>query len=258
MKKNSFFVLALFIAATMMALSCQTSRKTVTVSMQQVVIDKSYDSMIDPSLTAFLAPYKQNVDSLMSPVVGQTARVLNAGQPESPLSNMLCDMLVWVADSMYGQKVDFAVYNMGGIRASFPAGNVTKGDVLDVAPFNNKPCFFMLSAASVDSLFQEMAAAGGEGVSREVRLVITPEGKLLSAKVDGRTVGSKQEYRVATIDYLAQGNDKMIAFKNKYNVTQPNEEKDNMRNVIEQYFRAMSARGIKVDGQMDGRITVEK
>lgn len=258
MKKNSFRILMLLVLCLIAFSSCQTKHKIALISKEQVVIDSSYDALIDPSLTAFLAPYKQHVDSMMSPVVGQTARILNADRPESPLSNMLCDMMVWVADSMYGQKVDFAVYNMGGIRASFPAGDITEGDVLNVAPFNNKPCFFSMTAAAVDSLFREMAAVGGEGVSREVRLVISADGKLISSEINGEPVGTKSEYRVATIDYLAQGNDKMEAFKLKYNVVQPGEDKDNMRTVIANYFRAMAAQGIKVDGQIDGRVTIKK
>lgn len=258
MNKNRFHTPLLLFLCLLTFSSCQTKHKILSISKEQVVIDNTYDELISTDLKTFIAPFKHNVDSIMSPVVGQTARILNADRPESPLSNMLCDMLVWVADNFYGQKVDFGVYNMGGIRASFPAGDVNEGDVLNVAPFNNKPCFFTLSAQAVDSLFHEMASVGGEGVSKEVHLVITPSGKLLSAEINGEKVGAKKEYRVATIDYLAQGNDKMEAFKLKYNVTQPNEDEDNMREVIARYFRAMAAQGIKVDGQMDGRVTIKK
>jgi len=257
--KKYWFGLFLPLLLCLIAVSaCQTKHKVVSIIKEQVVIDSTYDRLIDPALQAYLAPYKHYVDSVMSPVVGQTARILNADKPESPLSNMMCDMLVWVADHFYGEKVDFAVYNMGGIRASFPAGDVTEGDVLDVAPFNNKPCFLSLSAADVDSLFHEMASVGGEGVSREVRLVISSDSTLLSSEINGTNVGAKSEYRIATIDYLAQGNDKMNAFKRKYDVRQPDEEKDNMRIVIANYFRAMAAQGVKVDGQLDGRVTIKK
>lgn len=257
METRKFYGLLLAIVATAMLSSCHTKRQIVGINKEQVVIDSRYDALIDPELQAYLAPYKHHVDSMASPVVGQTARILNADRPESPLSNMLCDMLVWTAENFYGQKVDFAVYNMGGIRASFPAGDITEGDVLSVAPFNNKPCFFTMTANAVDSLFQEMASVGGEGISREARLVISSDGKLLSAEIGGQKLGVKKEYRVATIDYLAHGNDKLEAFKLKYDMTQPNEDKDNMRVVIANYFRAMAAQGIKVDGQKDGRITIK-
>jgi len=257
METKKLYGLLLAIVAMTVLSSCHTKRQLVGISKEQVAIDSRYDALIDPALQAYLAPYKQHVDSMASPVVGQTARILNAERPESPLSNMLCDMLVWTADHFYGQKVDFAVYNMGGIRASFPAGDITEGDVLNVAPFNNKPCFLTLTANAVDSLFQEMASVGGEGVSREVRLVISTDGKLLSAEIGGQKVGAKKEYRVATIDYLAQGNDKLEAFKLKYNVTIPGEDKDNMRVVLANYFRAMTAEDKKVDGQLDGRITIK-
>lgn len=257
MNNKNYWLLSLLCMLMLMSTVGMAQQREVTVSKEQVVIDSRYDSLIDQSLIDYITPFKHNVDSLMRPVVGQTARILNADRPESPLSNMLSDMLVWIADSVYGENVDFGVYNMGGIRASFPKGDITLGDVLDVAPFENKPCFLTLSAASVDSLFREMASVGGECISKEVRLCITPDGKLLSATVDGQPVGTKKEYRVVTINYLAQGNDKMIAFKNKYNVVSPSDDKDNMREVIANFFRAMAARGIVVDGQCDGRITIK-
>ena len=40
-----------------------------------------------------------------------------AHRPESDLSNLLADIMVWAARD-YNEKVDFGVYNMGGIRAA--------------------------------------------------------------------------------------------------------------------------------------------
>ena len=42
------------------------------------------------------------------------------------------------------------------------------GDVLDVAPFENKISFLTLSGDKVKELFEQMARRGGEGVSASV------------------------------------------------------------------------------------------
>ena len=72
-----------------------------------------------------------------------------------------------------------------------------------------------------------MAMQGGEGVSHEVQLEITKDGKLKSAKVKGKNIDDAATYRIATIDYVAQGNDKMTAFKSATDINQPEAEENN-------------------------------
>jgi 2',3'-cyclic-nucleotide 2'-phosphodiesterase (5'-nucleotidase family) len=62
---------------------------------------------------------------------------------------------------------------MGGVRADLPKGDVTYGDILDIAPFENKIAFGTMTGADVLELFGQIASTGGEGVSSSVRLVIT-------------------------------------------------------------------------------------
>ena len=77
---------------------------------------------------------------------------------------------------------------MGGIRASLAKGNISYGDVLDMAPFENKLCFLTLKGSDVVALFQQMATTGGEAVSEGVQIIISADGKLLSAKLKGEEI----------------------------------------------------------------------
>jgi 2',3'-cyclic-nucleotide 2'-phosphodiesterase (5'-nucleotidase family) len=150
------------------------------------------------------------------------------------------------------------MYNIGGIRAGFAEGNVTYGDVLDVAPFENKICFLDLKGDKVAELFGQIAKRLGEGVSRAVKMRISADGKLLSALVDGKEIDPNATYRIATIDYVAQGNDQLEAFKAKTNLNSPQEEKNNMRFIIIDYFREQQRQGKAVDAKVEGRIEIEK
>ena len=124
------------VAAAMM-LSCSSSRTaTYQVERTRILIDSSYDAHADRAAIAFMAPYKAHVDSLMNPIVGYAASDMSNYQPESPLSNLFSDILVWGGQT-FNEHPDFAVYNVGGIRASLSKGPVTIGDVLDMAPFEN-------------------------------------------------------------------------------------------------------------------------
>jgi 2',3'-cyclic-nucleotide 2'-phosphodiesterase (5'-nucleotidase family) len=242
--------------ALLLASACKSQYKLAGISRSRILVDSRYDAAPDARATAFLQPYKRQVDSIMSPVVGSVARYMAAGRPESELSNLLADILVW-GGRAYGEQPVMGVYNMGGIRAAFAKGQVTNGDVIDVAPFENKICFLTLQGDRLLQLFREMAAMGGEGVSHGVELVITADGKLKSARLNGRPIDPATSYRIATLDYLAQGNDKLEAFKQATQVVSPQDQQNNVRFIIMDYFREQTKAGKIVDSQKEGRIKVE-
>ena len=248
-------LLLLAVPSVMMLTACSSHYQLTDVSRTRILIDKTYDAAPDAAAAAFLAPYKEAVDSVMGPVVGEVARDMAAERPESTLSNLLPDIFMHMAQH-YNEKPDFAVYNMGGIRAALSKGKVTYGDVLDVAPFENKICFLTLSGEKVLELFSQIAMRGGEGVSKGVQLVITKDGQLLSARVNGKEIDPQASYRITTIDYLAQGNDGMPAFKNGTDLNSPKDDKNNARYVITDYFREMMKAGKAVDAKVEGRIII--
>ena len=240
----------------MMITSCRSHYVMSGIERSRILVDSRYDALNDAQADAFMAPYKHVVDSMMSPVVGEVAKYMAAHRPESELSNLLADILMWAAES-YDEKPVFGVYNMGGIRSGFAKGKVTYGDVLDVAPFENKIAFLTLSGEKVLELFQQMALSGGEAVSHGVQLVITKDHRLKSAKINGEDVDPNASYRIVSIDYVIQGNDRMEAFKAKTNVNSPQEERNNLRYIIMDYFREQMQQGQVVDREIEGRIIVE-
>lgn len=238
------------------AMPCLAQKYRVAkVERTRIHVDKRLDASPDAEAAAFLAPYKQKVDSLMTPVVGSTAHYMKAFQPESELSNLLCDILVW-AGKDFGEKPVFSVYNMGGIRAALASGEVTIGDVNEMAPFENKICFLTLSGEKVLELFRQIAKRGGEGVSHSVTLVITRDGKLVNATLDGEPIDPAAFYRVATLDYLAEGNDQLVAFKSGTDVNMPSGKEHSVRYIIMDYFREKAAGGKPVESKIEGRIIV--
>lgn len=235
--------------------SCSSHYTMADISRSRVTIDSSYDVHPDAEAAAFIAPYRHKVDSMMMPVVGRVARYMASRRPESELSNLLTDVLLY-SGANFNEHPDFAVYNMGGIRAALAKGDVTLGDVLNVAPFENKVCFLTLSGAKVLELFGQIAMRKGEGVSHGVQLEISKEGKLLTARLNGSPIDPAKAYRVATLDYLAQGNDQLEAFKSATDMNAPAGDANNVRNLISDFFRANTAKGIVVDSKIEGRIKI--
>jgi 2',3'-cyclic-nucleotide 2'-phosphodiesterase (5'-nucleotidase family) len=164
--------------------------------------------------------------------------------------------MMWTGQ-FFNEQPQFAVYNIGGIRAALAEGKVTYGDIVDVAPFENKVCFLTLTGEKVLELFQQIAHRGGEGLSHGVQLRITKDGKLLSARLNGKEIDPQAKYRIVTLDYLSQGNDEMVAFKAATDLVSPQEEKNNVRYYIIDYFRAMQKAGKSVESSVEGRVVVE-
>lgn len=248
-------VLALCLAVSLLG-GCSSHYAVTGVERTRLLVDSRYDKKPDSAAWRFLLPYKRQVDSLMCPVVGTLATDMEAKRPESSLSNLLADILVW-GGKAFEEHPDFAVYNMGGIRASLGKGEVTFGDIVDVAPFENKICFMTLTGDQVTALFRQIAGRGGEGVSHGVHLEITPSGRLLAATLNGDSISSAREYRVATLDYLAEGNDQLVAFKEGTRRLLPKDEGNNVRFVISEYFRECQAKGQTVESAVEGRIVVK-
>lgn len=235
--------------------ACRSPYHMTGIERSRILIDNRYDRQPDAQAQAFLAPYKHEVDSIMQPVVGRAARHMAANRPESDLSNLLADILVW-GSKPFGEEPDMGVYNMGGIRASLAKGDVTWGNIIDMAPFENKICLLTLSGEKLMELFRQIAARGGEGVSRGVELRIANR-KLLSARLHGKEIDPQGKYRVATLDYLAEGNDGLVAFKDATDVVSPKNEQNNVRYIIRNYFATMAAQGIDIDSKIEGRVVVE-
>ena len=251
--KKSICIAAVW--AAMMLAGCAAHYQIADVNRSRILVNKRFDGMTDSGTAAFMAPYTAKVDSMMKPVMGVAARDMDKRRPESEISNLLADIMVWSAKD-YGEKADFGVYNMGGIRAALSKGVVTYGDINDIAPFENKIAFTTLKGSKVLELFAQIAKRGGEGVSHGVEMVISSDGLLLSARLNGEDIDPQRDYRAVTIDYIVQGNDGMTAFRDGTNTVSPQEEKDNSRFLIMNYFKAMHAEGKEVDAQVEGRITV--
>ena len=252
---NKKLPICTFLGALMLT-ACSSHYQLAGIERTRIVVDSRYDAAPDAAATAILAPYKHQVDSVMGPVVGTVARDMAANRPESNLSNLLSDILIW-ASAEYGETPVLGIYNMGGIRASLLKGEVTYGDVLDVAPFENKIAFTTLSGETLLKLFRQIAHRGGEGVSRGCELVINGQHELLSARLHGQEIDPQADYRLATIDYLLGGNDGMSALNEGRDVRSPQEARNNTRFIIMNYFKEKAARGEIVDATVEGRIKIQ-
>ncbi len=176
-------------------------------------IDKRYDSRINyPALQGFLKPYKHVVDSIMNHEVAISEEYMpNACL--GALSNWVSDAARDITRNISGQKVDFSIMNRGGIRQPMPKGSISEGIIGSMFPFDNKLMIIELKGQQVLDAFVVMAKRQGDGVSSDLKVTYTEDGHIKKALYNGKKIKKNKIYRIATLDYLANGGDYMTPFK---------------------------------------------
>ena len=166
-------------------------------------------------MAELIAPYRAGVDSLMQVPAGRTAKELGQLSPE--LLNWATD-IVLERGRRIAPDVDFAILNKGGLRRGLPKGTITEGQIITMLPFDNHIQIIDIKGADLLDAFRQMAAIGGNGVSDgvEINYTTTTDGKpeIISARLNGKDIEPDSTYRVATIDYLANGGDYMPTLAN--------------------------------------------
>lgn len=183
-----------------------------TIVSSLIPVNGRLDSRLDSSFVESLMRYKQPVDSLSNIVLGKATGDFNR-KPE--LMNWMADFVFDDARRLTKHKIDMAIVNSGGIRSPFLKGNITKGNIMQSFPFDNYEVVLEIKGSDLIATLDSIAAGGGNGVSRNVSAVIDPARRRCeSVTVNSRPIDPERIYYVATINYLAGGNDGMEPLKN--------------------------------------------
>ncbi len=183
------------------------------------VTDRFAPEKLDKRMMAFIEPYKVKVDSVNSHVIGRSLYSLQNNSRVGGYTNWIADLTDsyghHVTDSLRAAgvdiaPVDFAIMNVGGIRSAMPEGDVTEGQILSTFPFANRYVITRLKGSDIIDALKVAARKGGEAVSKELTVTMTPEGELENVYLNLQPLDPEGFYNVMTIDYLAQGNDDLL------------------------------------------------
>lgn len=244
-------------AGLLLFTGCRPGYSVVSVEGDRIEVTSAWDAVPDSAAEAILTPYRKTVDSIMSPVIGQSARFMDRYRPESELSNLVADILRTSAADYTGSEADVGITNMGGLRTALPEGDITFGNIYEITPFENALCILTMDGTLLRQVFEDVARVHGEGLSG-ARLVITGDGRLLEATVGGREIEDGRKYRVATLDYLAEGNDHMEAFTRVAAGDRMLPQGATVRQLFLNYVNRLTRAGRKVDSRIEGRIIVKE
>ena len=182
-------------------------------------------------------------------IVGRIAAPLDNPRQECGLGNMITDGLL-----EYGRqqnwKSDVAFYNMAGVRAPLPAGDITYGQLYQVLPFTNVVVNVDMKGSTLRSVFEAASGSAGRlhvaGAIFAYRFANPPGQRLLSVSVGGKPLDDLRIYHVVTIDYLLTGGDGHNEFKDGTNVIFGDIEVD----AVSAYMTAHSPLDPKVEGRI--------
>ncbi|MDO4779396.1 MAG: 5'-nucleotidase [Bacteroides sp.] len=241
--------------AAVVGCSQATGNKEITsVNAYFEEITDKYDSSEENVVDKIIVPYKKRLTDTMGEVIGKCGIYMEAEKPESNLSNLLADVLRESADIVLGKPADIGIINMGGIRNSIPVGDITVGDAFEMLPFDNSLCVLTFTGENLKKLLKNLIEVNGEGFSG-AKIVGDKKGNLIDAKVGGEDIDDAKVYTVATVNYLAEGNDKITTML----LADSKELPDNteIRNLFIRYVMKMDASGKPITANVEGRIVIK-
>jgi len=182
-------------------------------------------------------------------VVGTLQHALDNPRAECGLGNMIADGLL-----EYGRqqnwKSDVAFYNMAGVRASLPAGQITYGQLYQVLPFTNVVMNLDMTGKQLKAVFEAASGSADRlhvgGAAWTYHFENPAGSRLLGATVAGQPVDDAKIYHIVTIDYLFGGGDGHTEFKAATNPIYGDIEVD----AVSAYMTAHSPLDPKVEGRI--------
>lgn len=239
-----YFIFSSFLLAIV---ACQPNTYLVKSDASNAAINTK--SPADESIDAMIAPYKGRVDEEMNRVIGEVATMLTKVQPECSLGNWEADLLFKKGKDYLEETIDFALLNHGGIRiTSIPTGNLTKGKIFELMPFDNMVVAVEIKGSELPTLFNHVVAKGGWPISKEVKLT-TQNGKAVDVQINGQKVQKDKLYRFVTNNYIANGGDNCSFLKDNKQL----ETGVLFRDAILEFVEEETKAGRKIQAKVDGR-----
>lgn len=235
--------------------------EVVSVKGKTIPVDSTYDVNTDKAAVAVLAPYKKEISGMMYSQIGVSARKMEGSggynNPEGLLSDLIADVIRDAGTQILGGKTcDVALMNNGGVRSILPKGKIMVSTVFEILPFENTITVLTLSGVQLTELMNEIGRIGG-GVSGMQIVVSKTTHQVIKAMVGGKPIDSNKSYTVATLNYLAEGNDgfKVLGQKDVKRITRDDVL---LRDIFLNYVKRQTKEGREIDARIEGRFMVEE
>jgi len=228
-------------------LSCSSKTKITSVVVSHVNMTDSI-SEGDAAIASLISPYKKELDLTMNEVLNTSEMAMLNDRPEGILGNFVADLSLKKAHEI-DNAVDFCLLNTGGLRTSLPEGEITRGKIFELMPFENELVVITLTGRKTKALFDYLSKVGGQPVAG-VKIGIEKDRPEI-IYINKVLFDSTKIYKVVTTDYLANGGDKMDFFKEPISRKLLNIK---LRDAIIEYVVEEKENGRSINAKFDGRV----
>lgn len=240
--------IALILLVVIQASSCKTAYQPQSIQYKDYRINSSQAK--DSILLSVLKPYSDSVNMSMNDVVGIADKSLEKKQPEGTLGNFMADAFFTMANEKFQAKVDVAFMNFGGIRLTqLPAGNVTRGKIFELMPFDNVLLLQKMKGAVLQQLLDHIAGRGGwpvAGMTMQIK-----DKKAVNVLIGGRPLDPEATYTTANSDFVANGGDEAAMLRSipQINIGYL------MRDALFDYINKLKSQGKNITANEENRVT---
>lgn len=211
-----------------------------TITTSNVPLDTLTAENADTA--AVIQRIQQQIDADYGAVFAQSEVQLNGEKAqvrtgETNLGDLITDAMLWQAGTR-GEKVDAAISNGGGIRASLSVGGLTKKDINTVLPFGNTLYLVKLTGAQLLEALEASTCSLPESIGAfpqvsGIEYTVNTGAKFSSTEnypgstygkpnavnrvtiqsVGGAAFDPAETYTIVTNDFLGAGGDTYYTFK---------------------------------------------
>ncbi|MFK5636094.1 cell wall-binding repeat-containing protein [Ornithinimicrobium sp. LYQ103] len=231
------------------------------VDSENVLVSR--DLAPDPTMTEVLNKWSPLADQLALQVVGEASEPITGDANgdrgiETPMANLVADSILWGTQGEDGGNAQISFMNVGGVRASLDAGDITYEEAYAVAPFGNLLVTVTLTGEQIKAaLEQQYIPERGRptlalGVSEGFSYTwddSQPQGSRVSTmELNGVPLAMATGYRVSMYNFLQEGGDMFTAFTAGTDLTGGPEDLANLVNYFQTVSPVSSPGSDRVDG----------
>jgi len=228
--------------------SCQTFYQPQTVKYKDYKLTQTSNQ--DGALNTSLKPYTDSVNKNMNDIIAVAEEELVKRQPEGSLGNIMADGMLAIAKEKYNQPIDASFINFGGIRLqAIPAGNITRGKLFELAPFDNVIVLQKIKGKVFQQFLNHISSRGGwptAGMTWQIK-----NKEAINVLIGRKPLLETSTYTIALVDYVANGGDDCEMLKS---ISQINNG-ILFRDAIIAYFSSFTKQGKKIPAITEKRVS---
>lgn len=224
-----------------------------TYKWERVPMDTTWMGDGTSDVEKIIAKYQPGIEELME-IVGYSSEEMSKGSPESGLSNLAADALLYAAKPLLkeGDKV-LSLTNFGGIRSDLPQGAIRKYDIFSVFPFDNKLVVVELPGYRVREILKGFAKNGRFEALGGVKIEVKDK-RMTKCYIGDEKLNDKKMYKLVTIDFLLDGGDSLSLRKDAGEIVVSDIY---VRDGVIKYIKDKADAGHIFDNKKDGRIVIK-